>query len=309
MQKLFIFILFLFVACMENGNRSVPVNDELLAKNQIHLATTQYPVDQTFQTVDVEQFWNWAETDHLSANSVKIASDVGQISHQIELLEGVSQQLQSDPATLTEVEKLEYSFLTQTKLSVLHSRKAGLFKENEEKQENHIESSLFHQKKALSHLDQLSERDSAYRVDRAFPELELTSIECHQNPNRDCLERLLTIVETYSDRDLAYGPYPEWFVSSPVLYSVSYYFNQSSDTALKQDMFNELQRISNRNDVIGVSASLVMAKHYLTEGHLGTVKSILENPSVEINSLPEDVQIQWRNIEQAYQHYREKHSK
>lgn len=299
--------LILLGGCSEIGNQSETINNSQALTNQPHSERAQHPGNLSFQTVDVERFWNWVETDELSSQTVETASNADQIDYQIELLEEATRQ-QNMAASLPEMERLEYSFLAHTKLSVLHSRKAGLFKEDEEERHNHIEHSLAHQQEALSHLDQLIERDSAYQVDRAFPELELTSAKCHLDPDRDCLGRLLSIIETYSDSDLPYGPYPEWFVSSPVLSAVSYYINQSSDNTLKQEMFNELRYISHRNDVIGVSASLVMAKHFLTEGQLGTVRSILENPSVEIEDLPREVQIQWRNVEQAYQHFLERHS-
>lgn len=307
--NLIIVILLVSMGCSEVGNESTTVTDSQSSHNHSQASVVQPPGNLSFQTVDTERYWSWVETDELSKSNVESAGNVDQIDHQIELLEEVSQQLMNEPTSVTDVEKLEYSFLTHTKLSVLHSKKAGLLRDNQEMRENNIERSLDHQEKALSYLDLLIEQDSSYSVDRAFPLLELTSIKCHQNPNRDCLENLLTIVESYSDKDLPYGPYPEWFVSSPVLYSVSYYFNQSENRNLKREMFNELQRISNRKDVIGASASLVMAKHYLTEGQIGTVQAILRNPPVEINTLPEDIKMQWANLEQASEHYKQQHSK
>lgn len=301
-------ILIAMGGCNEIDNESAEIINKSSKDNNVLASTVQPPENLSFQTLNTEQYWTWVETDELSKSNVESAANVDQIDHQIELLEEVSQQLTNKPASATDVEKLEYSFLTHTQLSSLHSKKARLLRENQELKENSIERSLDHQEKALSYLDLLIEQDSSYSVDRAFPLLELTSIKCHQNPNRECLENLLAIVESYSDKDLPYGPYPEWFVSSPVLYSVSYYFNQSENRNLKREMFNELQRISNRKDVIGASASLVMAKHYLTEGQIGTVEAILRNPPVEINTLPEDIKIQWANLEQTSEHYRQQHS-
>lgn len=238
--------------CNEIDNKSTEIIDRQSPNNHSQASAVQSPGKLSYQTVNTERYWSWVETDELSKSNVESAGNVDQIDRQIELLEEVSLQLINEPTSVTDVEKLEYSFLTHTKLSVLHSKKAGLLRDNQEMRDNNIERSLDHQEKALSYLDSLIEQDSSYSVDRAFPLLELTSIKCHQNPNRDCLENLLTIVESYSDKDLSYGPYPEWFVSSPVLYSVSYYFNQSENRNLKREMFNELQRISNRKDVIGL---------------------------------------------------------
>lgn len=308
--KLFLMSIF-FIAlggCIETGTETTETINGQSPNGHGLASSVQPPGNLSFQTVDTEKYWSWVENDKLSKSNVESAGNVDQIEDQIELLEEVAQQLINEPASVSDVEKLEYSFLTHAKLSVLHSKKAGLLRENQELKENNIERSLEHQEKAFSHLDLLIETNSSYSVDRAFPLLELTSIKCHQNPNRECLENLLTIVESYSNKDLPYGPYPEWFVSSPVLYSVSYYFNQSENRNLKREMFNELQRISNRKDVIGASASLVMAKHYLTEGQIGTVEAILRNPSVEINTLPEDIQMQWANLEQASERYRQNHS-
>lgn len=253
----------------------------------------------SFEHVDDIVFWEWLNPD----NKDQFTKEAFAFANDSEVIEPLSgrlyehlEELNLNHPSLSDKEVYEYRFLTHLYLSALYSRKTG---NQNEYQEEFWEESISHKKEALKNLDLLTENyDADYSKDRAFPELELTNLKCKVHTDRRCFERYQDALVKY--QHTGYGAYPEWFVNNMVLPSMFYYLRDHPDDEIRNELFELMDQISDKMDRTGISASLLLARHYTSQRNLDKVKLLLNKIEENVNrdELTDDLKAHLNHIEQ-----------
>lgn len=298
-KKIYFPILLITMISCNNENNSTSAGHDHSQQQQ---ANSQYI---SFEVVDEHRFWSWVDPDNPPEHTEQDflhALEPEDVDFFIDRLKNAEKQIQKKKSELPPDQYLEFTFLTETFLGTLYGRK---FQQSGFVDAETMDSTLNYLEKSVVKIDSLIEFDQSYKTDKVGPELNLLGMRCYKNAGPECLDEHLSALEKY--KKTPFGPFPEW-TSTRILNRMASFMANNNDEELKERFLEEVNLISDQDNLTGFTAHLTLARVYLGAGEIEDMKKHLDELSKnKPKTLPTDLQMRLERLEQAYQHQIDEH--
>lgn len=239
--------------------------------------------------VDVNRFEAWLDAGDdltLEIGMAGVRRDLDKLQELSSELKDALRVLEEDDLDLTEDQQVEYKFLTNQFLSTIYGNLYRLEDDSEA-----FDHALAYSRESLDQLSGVPD----YEDDLAFPKLGHYGLLCYRDSGVECTERLIQLAEEYETTP--YGDYPEWFAARMVLPGIMNYALGSEEEDAIEHMLGFISETASGNDVIAVSATILMIQHHLSNGDEAKAEELIENPPIPVGLMPEDLQSGWERLE------------
>ncbi|MCH8549767.1 MAG: hypothetical protein LAT80_12920 [Balneolaceae bacterium] len=241
--------------------------------------------------VDVNRFEAWLDAGDdltLEIGMAGVRRDLDKLHELRTELKDALRILEEGEADITENQLREFKFLASQFLSTIYGNLYRLEDDSEA-----FDRALSYSRESLDQLSGVPD----YEDDLAFPKLGHYGLLCHRDSGEECTERLIRLTEEYETTP--YGDYPEWFAARMVLPGIMNYAMGSEEEDAIEHMLRFISETASGNDVMAVSASILMIQHYLTNGDRAKAEELIDSPPVPVGLMPEDLQSGWERLEEG----------
>lgn len=241
--------------------------------------------------VNVDRFETWLDAGAdltLEIGMAGVRRDLDKLHELRAELKDALRVLKKGEADITEDQQVEYKFLTNQFLSTIYGNLYRLEDDSEA-----FDRALTYSRESLDQLSGVPD----YEYDLAFPKLGHYGLLCYRDPGVECTDRLIRLGQEYETTP--YGDYPEWFAARMVLPGIMNYALGSEEEDAIEHMIGFISETASGNDVMAVSASILMIQHHLSNGDVAKAEELIDNPPVPVGLMPDDLQTGWERLEEG----------